>query len=140
MAECLQSYKPNPVLSCRAQEINTFKLTLPSGTRRTLAQLRSGKSPMLQQYLHKIDPTSHPSPLCPLCKLHDHNTKHLFHCRMIDTSLTHGDLWSNPVAVAELITAITPDQPDLLDLQAEHTQQHRSDKPDLHVSLMLFLS
>jgi len=31
---------------------------------------------MLQEYLHKIDPSSHPSPLCSLSKLQDHSTKH----------------------------------------------------------------
>jgi len=57
----------------------------------------------LQEYLLKIDPSSHPSPLCLLCKLYDHSTKHLFNCPMIRTSFTTGDLWSNPVAVANLL-------------------------------------
>jgi len=91
--ECLLSYKPNPIFSCRAPEINKPEQTLHRCTRRALAQHRSGKFPMLQEYLHKINPSFHPSTLCPLYKLHDHSTKHLFTCPMIQTSLTPGDLY-----------------------------------------------
>ena len=42
----------------------------PRLTRRTLAQLRTNKSPFLKSYLHKVDAKTHPSPLCPLCNIH----------------------------------------------------------------------
>ena len=50
------------------------KISLPRETRRTLAQLRTNKTPILISYLHKVDETHHPSPLCPLCKTHPHTT------------------------------------------------------------------
>ena len=53
---------------------------LPRLTRRTLAQLRTNKSPFLKSYLHKIDAKSHPYPLCILCNTHTHDTHHLFSC------------------------------------------------------------
>ena len=34
-------------------------------TRRTIAQLRTNKSPFFKSHLHKVDAKSHPSPLCP---------------------------------------------------------------------------
>src|SRR2546425_5236156 len=77
--------------------------TLPRKTRRILAQLRAGKSPVLTAYLHTIDSKSYPSPICPLCKSHDHTTQHLFSCPIINTTLTARDLWDDPVAVAALL-------------------------------------
>ena len=59
-------------------------------TRRTHAQLRTNKSPFLKSYLHKVDAKSHPSPLCPLCNTHIHNTHHFFNC----TTLSPMDLWT----------------------------------------------
>ena len=49
-------------------------------TRRTLAQLRTNKSPFLKSYLHKVDAKTHQSPLFPLCNIHTHDTHHLFNC------------------------------------------------------------
>ena len=54
-------------------------------TRRTLAQLRTNKSPFLKVYVHKFDAKTHPSPLCPLCNTHIHDTHHLFNCTPIRT-------------------------------------------------------
>ena len=45
---------------------------LPRETRRTLAQLRTNKSPILISYLHKVAETHYHSPLCLLCKTHSH--------------------------------------------------------------------
>ena len=71
--------------------------------RRTLAQIRTNKSPLLLTYKHKIDPHTHPNPLYPLCKTHDHDTSHLFNCTHIPTHLTPTDLWKNPVEAAALL-------------------------------------
>jgi len=43
-------------------------------------------------------------------QLNNHSTKHLFKCPMIRTSLTPWDLWSNPVAVADLLQVRTDTQ------------------------------
>ena len=61
-------------------------------TPRTLAQLRTKKSPFLKSYLHKVDAKTHPSPLCPLCNIHTHDTHHLFNCTHIRTTLSPLDL------------------------------------------------
>jgi hypothetical protein len=103
VTECLNSYKPNPILLNPAPEINPSEQDLPRKIRRVLAQLRAGKSPKLMTYLNKIDPNTYPSPTCPLCKSQDHTTQHLFSCSKINTSLTAQDLWDDPVAVAELL-------------------------------------
>ena len=101
--ECIRSYKPNPILSQPAPDINQSEQSLPRKTRRILAQLRAGKSPILLSYMHAIDPTSHPSPTCPLCKSQEHTTQHLFSCPKINTTLTARELWNDPVAVAALL-------------------------------------
>ena len=76
---------------------------LPRHKRRTLAQLRTNKSPFLLSYLHKIDASTHPSPLCPLCRTHEHTTQHLFSCSQIHTTLSDLDLWRDPSGVAALL-------------------------------------
>ena len=93
----------NPIINTIAPIINKKEQSLSRGLRRTLAQLRIGKSPFLLSYLHKIDPTKHNSPLCPLCSKEEHTTQHLFKCEKITTKLTPLDLWTNPVEVAELL-------------------------------------
>ena len=72
-------------------------------TRRTLAQLRTNKSPFLLSYLHKIDASTHPSPLCPFSRTHKHTTQHLFSCLQIRTTLSALDLWRDPSGVAALL-------------------------------------
>ena len=62
----------NKLIHQHAPKISSSKLSLPRETRRTLAQLRTNKSPILISYLHKVDETHHTSPLCPLCKTHPH--------------------------------------------------------------------
>ena len=103
VSECIGAYEPNPILSLPPPDISQSEQSLPRKTRRILAQLRAGKSPILLAYLHAIDPLSHPSPLCPLCKSCNHTARHLFSCTKITTTLTPRDLWDDPVAVAELL-------------------------------------
>ena len=80
---------------------------LPRLTRRTLAQLRTNKSPFLKSYLHKVDAKTHPSPLCPLCNIHTHDTHHLFNCTHIRTTLSPPDLWTDPAGVTALLARWT---------------------------------
>ena len=65
---------------------------------RTLAQLRTNKSPFLKSYIHKVDAKVHPSPLCPLS-----NTHHLFNRAHIRTTFSPLDLWTDPTGVTELL-------------------------------------
>ena len=70
----------NKLIHQHAPKISPSELSLPRETRRTLAHLRTNKSPILISYLHKVDETHHPSPICPLCKTHPHTNDHLFNC------------------------------------------------------------
>ena len=53
----------NKLLRTPPRHISSSEEILPRLTRRTLAQLRTNKSPFLKSYLHKVDAKSHPSPL-----------------------------------------------------------------------------
>ena len=64
----------NKLIHQHAPKISSSELSLLRETRRTLAQLRTNKSPILISYLHKVDETHHTSPLCPLCKTYPHTT------------------------------------------------------------------
>ena len=76
---------------------------LPRLSRRTIAQLRTNKTPFLKSYLHKVDAKSHPSPLFPLCSTHIHDTQHLFKYTHIRTTWSPLDLWTDPAGVTELL-------------------------------------
>ena len=83
---------------------------LPRLTRRTLAQLRTNKSPFLKSYLHKVDAKTHPSPLCTLCNIHTHDTPHLFNYTHIRTTLSPLDLWTDLAGVTALLARWTEKQ------------------------------
>ena len=74
---------------------------------RTLAQLRTNKSPFLISYLHKVDAKSHPSPLCPLCNSHTHDTPHFFNFTHIRITLSPLNLWIDPVGVTAMLSRWT---------------------------------
>ena len=93
----------NKILRTHPPQVSSTKENLPRHTRRTLAQLRTNKSPFLLSYLHKIDASTHPSPLCPLCRTHEHTIQHLFSCPQIHTTLSALDLWRDPSGVAALL-------------------------------------
>ena len=69
VAECRQSYNPNPILAQPAPNINPSEQSLPRRTKRVLAQPRSGKSPVLCSYLHMIDSKSHPLAIMPIMQI-----------------------------------------------------------------------
>ena len=87
------------ILRTPPPHISNSEEILPRLTRRTLAQLITNQSPFLKPYLHKVDAKSHPSPLCPLCNTHTHDTHHLFNCTHIRTTLPPLDLWTDPARV-----------------------------------------
>ena len=60
----------NKILHTPLPHIGSSNEILPHITCRTLAQLRTNKSPFLKSYLHNVDAKMHPSPLCPLCNIH----------------------------------------------------------------------
>ena len=55
----------NKILRTPPPHNSSSEEILPRLTRRTLAQLRSNKSPFLKSYFHKVDAKTHPSPVCP---------------------------------------------------------------------------
>ena len=99
----LTERQPNKIINQQAPKINKEEEQLTRKIRRTLAQIRTGKSPLLLTYKHTIDPHTYPTATCPLCKTHEHNTTHLFNCTHIPTQLVPLDLWSNPVGAAALL-------------------------------------
>ena len=93
----------NKILRTHPPQVSSTEENLPRHTRRTLAQLRTNKSPFLLSYLHKIDASTHPSPLCSLCRTHEHTTQQLFSCPQIPTTLSALDLWRDPSGIAALL-------------------------------------
>ena len=55
----MQAIPHNKMLNTTAPEISKTEQALPHYTRRLLAQLRTNKSPILHEYLHKITPETH---------------------------------------------------------------------------------
>ena len=92
----LSQRPPNKVLQDQTPSVSPAELLLSRETRRNLAQLRTNKTPLLVSYLFSIGDPRHPSPLCPLCLMHDHTSSHLFQCKSLSTSLSSLDLWTNP--------------------------------------------
>ena len=92
----LEDRLPNKVLNDKPPPVSKSEEFLPRKIRRTLAQIRTNNSPLLLTYKHKIDPHTRPNPLCPLYKIHDHDTTHLFNCTHIPTHLTPMDLRKKP--------------------------------------------
>ena len=102
VSEAILAQSDNRVLGTRAPNINPSERTLPRATRCTLSQLRSGHSPFLQEYLHRIKPDLHQDS-CPDCGQSPHNTLHLFDCPANPTDLDARILWEDPPAAAEFL-------------------------------------
>ena len=81
--ECLSSRK-NKVTNTTPYEIYLSEQTLPRYMRTKVAQLRANKSPLLQSYLHTVNPDTY-MPQCPRCFSHTHGTNHLFNCSQLPT-------------------------------------------------------
>lgn len=101
--EYLEKRNINKVLGEVAPNISTAEEGLSRKTRRQLAQLRTGKCPLLKTYLNKIDTNNNTSPMCPLCGREEHTTGHLFNCPVVPTNLVTRDLWDSPVEVERLL-------------------------------------
>ena len=94
----------NKILRTPPPHTSSSEERLPRLTRRTLAQLRTNKSPFLKSYLHKVDAKTHPSPLFPICNIHTH---HLFNCIHIHTILSPLDLWTDPAGMTAMLARWT---------------------------------
>ena len=81
-----QSSHPHTSLTTHAAPSQT-RTHLTHTTNST--QLRTTKPPFPKSYLPKVHTKSYPSPLCPLCNIHIHNTHHLFNGTHIRTTLSH---------------------------------------------------
>ena len=95
------------LLRTHPPHISSSEERLPRLTCRTLARLRTNKSPFLKSCLHKVDTKTHPSPLCRLCNIHTHGTHHLLNCTYIRTTLSLLDLWTDPAGVTTLLARWT---------------------------------
>ena len=80
------------LLNCRPPPIATAEQTLLRKTRTILAQLRTGHSRILGQYMNRIDPTARNH--CYNCDQSPHGTHHLFGCPSKPTTLTVELLWT----------------------------------------------
>jgi hypothetical protein len=111
----LSSLKPNPIINQIPPPIHNSELSLSRDSRCLLSQLRSGHSRFLLKYLNLIDPNTYPSPICPACNSHEHNTTHLFNCPTVPNplNLTPLDLWIRPVEAAEVLALWRPLLPHL---------------------------
>ena len=81
-------------LNGRPSPIVPAELTLPRKTRTILAQVRTGHSRILGQYMKRIDPTARNH--CHYCSHSPHYTHHLFDCPSKPTTLTLESSWTTP--------------------------------------------
>jgi hypothetical protein len=95
----------NKVIQDKAPKISKDEEKLPRETRRILSQLRTNKSPILFEYMNKINPNLYPSSLCPLCNKYTHDTFHLFNCEKIPT-INHSviNLWNDMEYTVSLLS------------------------------------
>ena len=101
MQNHLESIPNNPLIGRTAPDVNAAETLLPRVTKRTLAQLRAGKSPLLKEYLHRIGKADDPG--CTLCENGVHNTAHLFECTQIPSALTPLDLLQRPAEAVSVL-------------------------------------
>ena len=76
--DAIDNYAPSKVLETLSPKISEDEKSLPRGSRRQLAQLRSGFSCLLQSYNHRIKRSDDDK--CPDCRKSEHTTRHLFSC------------------------------------------------------------
>ena len=77
VANYMQTIPHNKILN-RTLPISNNEQALTHYTTRLLAQLRTNKSPILHEYLHKITPETHPTPNCRSPMPHS-TTQHATH-------------------------------------------------------------
>ena len=100
----LASRPINRVLHRHPPEVSPTEAALPRYHRTTLAQLRSGQCSKLLSYRHAVGMS--PTDICPECDSEPHTSAHLFSCSAAPTSLSLGDLWDNPIQVAQHLSSL----------------------------------
>ena len=103
----LATRRNNKILRTPPLHISSSEEILPRLTSRTVAQLRTNKSPFLKSYVHKVDAKSHPSPLYPFDNTHTHDIHYLFNCTHIRPTLSPLDLCTVPAGVTALLARWT---------------------------------
>ena len=88
----------------RPPPIATAEHTLPMKTRIILAQLRTGDSRILDQYMNIIDHTTRDH--CHNCGQAPHDTHHLFDCPSKPTTLTVESLWTASFETAKHLNLV----------------------------------
>ena len=101
----MQTIPHNKILNRTPPEISIAEQALPHYTRRLLAQLRTNKSPIVHEYLHKITPETHPTPNCPLCHSQPHDTRHIFGCRRTWAPRRNGTILGGGGAASPLVVS-----------------------------------
>ena len=97
----------NKILYTPPPHISSSEEILPRLTRRTLAQLRTNKSPFLRVYLHKVNAKHIHHHYAPSVILT--HTTHIISSNYTHkgTTLSPLDLWTDPVGVAALLARWT---------------------------------
>ena len=81
-SQYLSFRKNNKVTNTTPYDIHSSVQTLPCHMHTILVQLKANKSPLLQSYLHTVNPETY-TPQWPLCLSHTHDTNHLFNCSQV---------------------------------------------------------
>ena len=97
----LSKYENNRVIKTKPPEINKNEMNLHRRTRTYLAQLRSGFSRKVNDYMSRLYPEINNN--CPSCNSTPHDVNHLFNCPDNPTLLKPIDLWKRPAAVAAFL-------------------------------------
>ena len=83
--------------------ITSSENILPHLTRRTPFPIQKTYITISKILLYNVDNKSHPSPICPLCNTHTHDTtSYLFNYTHIHTTLSSLDFWTDPAGLPEL--------------------------------------
>ena len=104
VADAIASAAPNRVLARIPPSVDPSEKQLPRPYRTSLAQLRSGFSSAMGDYLHRVNRL--PSALCPECGVAEHTVRHIFECPAHPSDLRPADLWERPCEAAGFIASL----------------------------------
>ena len=102
--QAISSRRFNKVINRQAPPVHSSESRLPRPHRSALAQLRSGYSSSMNNYLVKVGRAD--SSACPQCGVDEHSPAHFFSCPTHPIRLTPTDLWLRPVESASFLTSL----------------------------------
>ena len=102
--ETARSQAPNKGLMASPPPIDPAKQLLPRSYCSALSQLRSGHCLRLRSYRHFIGWADDPT--CLDCRSTDHTVAHLFRCHTHPTDLAPGNMWTEPLQVAQFLAGL----------------------------------